>query len=143
MSAAITRTEIRNTPYALVRLDPLRGGRLAARVGRIIAGALADQGALQSAIDAFKDGLAVADTIMDQPQLLAALAGGVKNLDAEGLYDCAVEFARGNLFAGDKKLHDDHAFSSWFAEHPDHLLLVLVWVLRVNCAGFFGLRAPA
>lgn len=144
MSAIVT-TEIRGTPYRLVRLDPLRGGRLSARVGRIIAGALADAGAIQSAIDAFKggEGEAVAATLMDQPQLLAALAGGVKNLDAEGLYDCAIEFARGNLFAGDKKLHDDHAMSAWFAEHPDHMMLVLVWVLRTNCAGFFGLRAPA
>ncbi len=139
--SAIVRTEIRGTAYAVARLDPIRGGKLAARVGRILAGALADQDAIMSAVEAFKGGNA-ADTLMDQPQLLAALAGGVKNLDAEALYDTSMEFARGNLFAGDKKLHDDTAFNAYFTEHQDHLLLVLVWVLRVNCAGFFGLRAP-
>lgn len=139
--SAIVRTEIRGTAYAVARLDPIRGGKLAARVGRVLAGALADQDAIMSAVEAFKGGNA-ADTLMDQPQLLAALAGGVKNLDAEALYDTAMEFARGNLFAGDKKLHDDTAFNGYFTEHPDHLLLVLVWVLRVNCAGFFGPRAP-
>jgi hypothetical protein len=140
----IQSTTIRETPYRVVRLDPLRGGRLAARVGRILAGALSDPAAIQGALKAYKesDGQAIS-ALLDNTELLASLASGAANLDTESLFDVAMEFARGNLFAGDKKLHDDAALSAWFSEHPDHMLLVLVWVLKVNCAGFFGLRAAA
>lgn len=133
-------TEIRGTSYRLARLDPLRGGRIAARVGRILAAALADAGAIGELIAAAKSGAAVGD--MSETKLIEALAGGVQGLDTDALYDSALEFARGNLFAGDRKLHDDSTLNAHFREHPDHLMLVLAWVLKVNCAGFFALRAP-
>lgn len=139
MSATV-RTTIRGADYALVKLDPLRGGRLAARVGQLLAAAFADQGAVSTLSDLLKNG---ADGALDQPQLLAALAGGVRHLDADALYGIALEFTRGQVFAGQKKLHDDHAFNAHFAEHEDHLLLVLAWALRENCAGFFGLAGRA
>lgn len=148
--SAIERETIRGTAYAVTRLDPLRGGRLAVKVGGILAAALADQGAIEQIVNAYRDSQktpdvapAALDGLLGQPQLLAALAGGVHKLDTDALYDAAMDFARGKLFAGDRKLHDDAAFNAHFTEHPDHLMLVLAWVLRVNCAGFFGLGGRA
>lgn len=142
MSSLIHTTTIRDTPYKVLRLDPLRGGRLAARVGRILAAALSEPGAIEGALKAYKDqGTDALNSVLDNTELLASLAMGASKLDTEALFDVAMDFARGQLFAGDKKLHDDAAMNAWFGEHPDHMLLVFVWVLKVNCAGFFGLRA--
>ena len=145
--SAIERTTIRGTDYAVTRLDPLTGGRLAARVGRILAAGLSDEAAVAQVIQTFKDAQTApeanaADAFL-QPKLLAALAGGAKAVDTDELYDCALQFARGRLFAGQAKLHDDAAFNRHFTEHPEHLLLVLAWVLKVNCSGFFGIAGRA
>ncbi|MNE52142.1 hypothetical protein D3C80_1468000 [compost metagenome] len=93
-----------------------------------------------------KDGNGAAsplDMLNDQPRLLAAMAGGVAKINAEALYDCALQCVQGGRLFAASKLHDDHALNQWFAEHPDHLLLVLAWALKVNCAGFFGLGGKA
>lgn len=147
---SIDATEIiRGQQYRLMKLDPLQAGRLATRVAQQLAGAMDDAEAIRSLIDGYqaqkastegaegeqKDGpLAL---IMDTPKLLSALAGGIGKIDADGLYDCALECIKGRLFT-DRKLHDDTALNAWFADRPDHLMLVLAWALKVNCAGFFG-----
>lgn len=144
-----TTTTIKGQAYRLIKLDPLKAGRMATRVAQQLAGAVSDvdtiKGLIQSHLDKKADG--EQDTteaqgnlakLMEAPQLLSALAGGVAKINAEELYDCALDCVRGNLFA-DRKLHDDTALNVWFAENPSHLLLVLAWALKVNCAGFFGL----
>ncbi|MNQ86647.1 hypothetical protein D3C85_1018460 [compost metagenome] len=78
------------------------------------------------------------DKILEAPQMLSALAGGIAKVNGEALFDCGLECIRGNLFAA-SKLHDDTAINQWFDEHPSHFLLVLAWALKENCAGFFGL----
>lgn len=145
------RTEIKGTAYALLRLDPLAGGRLATRVGALLAAGLSDPQAIGAAVKAYRsrdaesaqESQSIADKLLDDTQLLSALLGSAKGIDADALYDLALSCVRGRLFAGDRKLHDDAALNAHFAEHPESLLLVLVWGLKVNCAGFFGLRAPA
>ena len=138
---------IRGQQYRLLKLEPLIAGRMATKVAQQLAGAMDDAEAIRSLIEGYqaqKEGepkdegpLAL---IMDTPKLLSALAGGIGKINADGLYDCALECVRGRLFA-DRKLHDDHALNAWFAERPDHLMLVLAWALKVNCAGFFGFGA--
>ena len=149
------RQTIRGVDYAVIPLDPLRGGRLAARVGQILAASLADQGAVAELVKAYKASQAPAEddaeaapapavaSMLEEPKLLAALAGGVAKLNVDELYTVALAFTQGQLFAGQRKIADDHAFNAHFTEHPDHLLLVLAWVLRVNCVGFFGLAGRA
>lgn len=148
---------IKGQPYRLIKLDPLRGGLMATRVAQQLAGAVSDAQTIKSLIKAAMDGdgadaKAAMDgggadakaidpmTILeDQSQLVVAMAGGITKIDAEALYQCAIEcISNGRLFA-DHKLHDEMAINKWFAERPDHLLLVLAWALKVNCAGFFGL----
>lgn len=137
---------IKGQPYRLIKLDPLRGGLMATRVAQQLAGAVSDAQTIKSLIKAATDGDEVdAKTIdpmtilEDQSQLVVAMAGGITKIDAEALYQCAIEcISNGRLFA-DHKLHDEMAINKWFAERPDHLLLVLAWALKVNCAGFFGL----
>lgn len=147
-------TEIKGQGYRLIKLDPLRGGRMATRVAQQLAGAIDDADAIKGLIELYqgkreeeqatasdaeektKEEKAI-DALMSSPGILSALAGGVSKVNADGLYDCALECIRGNLFA-DRKLHDDAAINAWFAQKPDHLLLVLAWALKVNCSGFFG-----
>lgn len=155
---AIVTENIRGQDYKLIKLDPLEAGRLATKVAQNLAGALDDVEVIKSLIsshlsqskdDAAKEGEQAeqggaknkADDMlrkmMEEPQLLSALAGGIAKVDAESLYDCALKCVRGRVFAG-QKLHDDNAINAWFADHPDHLLLVLVWALKTNVAGFFA-----
>lgn len=135
--------EIRGQTYRLMRLDPIKGGRLAMRVAKQLAAALGDVEAIQSLLSSKEkasepSGNGALSLLADQSKLVAALAGGVAKIDPDALYDCALECIRGRLFA-EHKLHDDQAINAWFGEHPDHMLLVLAWALQVNCAGFFGL----
>lgn len=145
MSIDVIQT-IKGQPYRLIKLDPLRGGLMATRVAQQLAGAVNDAQTIKSLIKSAMEGrdaegekpdpLALLE---DQSQLVTAMAGGVAKIDAKALYECALECIRdGRLFA-DRKLHDDMAINQWFADRPDHLLLVLAWALKVNCAGFFGL----
>lgn len=139
--SAFETTEIKGQAYKLAKLAPLQGGRLATRVAQQLASALDDVETIKGLVSGNREAVEGATNIIEsQPQLLSALAGGVKRIDADALYDCAIECVRGNLFA-ESKLHDDHAFNDWFSRHPDHLILVLAWALKVNCAGFFGLGA--
>ncbi|MNN54157.1 hypothetical protein D3C81_1689520 [compost metagenome] len=156
MSSSIVSEKIKGQDYRLVKLDPIKGGRLATRVAQQLAGALADVNGIKALIQSHLDkasgkapeaqeGEGVAsklEALMNAPELLSALAGGVSKIDGEALYDLGLECIRGQLF-GDHKLHDDMALNNWFADRPDHLLLVLAWALRVNCQGFFGLGGKA
>lgn len=153
----IVEETIKGQKYRLLKLSPLEGGRLATLVARQLAGAL-DGDSIKELMQGYarhKEGEAKEGTeaeakpknplamLMDNSAMLSALAGGIARLDADGLYESALKCIRGgNLFA-DAKLHDENALNVWFDQHPDHLLLVLVWALRVNCAGFFGLGAKA
>lgn len=148
-------TTIKGQPYRLIKLDPLRGGRMATRVAQQLAGALDDVKLIEelikthmsgkeaaqagTATDAKEDKLA---SLMEAPQLLSAMAGGLGKVSAEALFDCGLECIRGNLFAA-SKLHDDTAINQWFDDHPSHFLLVLAWALKENCSGFFGLGGQA
>ncbi len=139
----IIDTEIKGQKYKLVKLPPKEGGRLATKVGQMLIGALSDEGGIQSIISSYrnrqpiegeaKDALSLLES---EPKLLSALAGGVSKIDADVLYDCAWDCVKGNLFA-ESKLHDETAFNAWFEQHPAHLLPVMVWALKENCAGFF------
>lgn len=145
-------TTIKGQQYRLIKLDPLRGGRLATRVAQQLAGALDDVEVIRSLITSARDQagkektaepaaygvLGQMDKILEAPQMISALAGGIAKVNGEALFDCGLECIRGNLFAA-SKLHDDTAINQWFDEHPSHLLLVLAWALKENCAGFFGL----
>lgn len=147
----IVSENIRGQDYKLIKLDPLEAGRLATKVAQNLAGALDDVEVIKSLISSQlsqkQDEIAtegeqekaagVLERLMETPQLISALAGGIAKVDAESLYDCALKCARGRVFAT-QKLHDDTAMNAWFAEHPDHLLLVLVWALKTNVAGFFA-----
>ena len=143
------RETIKGTDYGLIKLPPLQGGRLATQVGQILAGALDDADKIKSLMSAYKnasktdgekaDGIA---SLLDSSELLSALAGGAAKIDADALYEAGLRCIRGNLFTT-TKLHDDNALNAWFEQHPDHLLLVMAWALKVNCSGFFGLGAPA
>lgn len=146
----IVTENIRGQDYKLVKLDPLEAGRLATKVAQNLAGALDDVEVIKSLISSHmdqsvkegqegdqKDAAGVLEKLLDAPQLISALAGGIAKVDAESLYDCALKCIRGRMFAGGK-LHDDAAINAWFADHPDHLLLVLVWALKTNVAGFFA-----
>lgn len=149
---AIVTENIRGQDYKLVKLDPLEAGRLATKVAQNLAGALDDVEVIKSLIGSHlsqskediategeqKAAAGMLEKLMDAPQLISALAGGIAKVDAESLYDCALKCVRGRVFAA-QKLHDDVAINAWFAEHPDHLLLVLVWALKTNVAGFFAL----
>lgn len=147
----IVTENIRGQDYRLIKLDPLEAGRLATRVAQNLAGALDDVEVIKSLISSQlsqkqdeiategeqKEAAGVLERLMEAPQLISALAGGIAKVDAESLYDCALKCVRGRVFAA-QKLHDDTAINAWFAEHPDHLLLVLVWALKTNVAGFFA-----
>lgn len=149
MSEGIVTETIKGQAYRLVKLDPLEGGLLATQVIQILAVAAGDaetiKSLIQSHIDNSKDVQAAEgqevkgqlEKLMEAPQLLAAMAGGVSKIDARALYALGLKAIRNQLFA-DRKLHDDTALNQWFESRPDHLLLVMVWALRVNCAGFFG-----
>lgn len=153
---AIVTENIRGQDYKLIKLDPLEAGRLATKVAQNLAGALDDVEVIKSLISSSmlqkdeeaakegdqpdgdkKDVSKMLAKLMETPQLISALAGGIAKVDAESLYDCALKCVRGRVFAV-QKLHDDTAMNAWFAEHPDHLLLVLVWALKTNVAGFFA-----
>lgn len=146
-------TTIKGQQYRLIKLDPMRGGRMATRVAQHLAGALDDvklieqliKTQLESAVpkegEEPKEASDKEDMLakfMEAPQLLSAMAGGIGKVDGEALFDCGIECIRGNLFAA-SKLHDDTAINQWFDDHPSHFLLVLVWALKENCKGFFGL----
>lgn len=147
----IVSENIRGQDYKLIKLDPLEAGRLATKVAQNLAGALDDVEVIKSLISSQlsqkqdeiategeqKEAAGVLERLMEAPQLISALAGGIAKVDAESLYDCALKCVRGRVFAT-QKLHDDTAMNAWFAEHPDHLLLVLVWALKTNVAGFFA-----
>lgn len=146
--------EIKGQKYRLMKLSPLEGGRMATLVGRNLAAAL-DGDAIKSLITGYakrKDGEEAGadqaeaadklESMLDQANMLSALAGGVARINADELYSQALTCIRGNLFA-DHKLHDDTALNLWFDERPSHLLPVLAWALKVNCAGFFGLGETA
>lgn len=147
----IVSENIRGQDYKLIKLDPLEAGRLATKVAQNLAGALDDVEVIKSLISSQlsqkqddiategeqKEAASVLERLMEAPQLISALAGGIAKVDAESLYDCALKCVRGRVFAT-QKLHDDTAINAWFAEHPDHLLLVLVWALKTNVAGFFA-----
>lgn len=146
--------EIKGQKYRLMKLSPLEGGRLATLVGRNLAAAL-DGDSIKSLISGYAKrkeaedaGAAQAEAaqklegMLDQAGMLSALAGGVARVDADQLYNQALSCIRGNLFA-DHKLHDDTAINLWFDERPSHLLPILAWALKVNCAGFFGLGEKA
>lgn len=149
MSEGIVTETIKGQAYRLVKLDPLEGGLLATQVIQILAVAAGDaetiKSLIQSHIDNTKEGEVAEgqevkgqlEKLMEAPQLLAAMAGGVAKIDARALYTLGLKAIRNQLFA-DRKLHDDTALNQWFESRPDHLLLVMVWALRVNCAGFFG-----
>lgn len=148
---AIVTENIRGQDYKLIKLDPLEAGRLATKVAQNLAGALDDVEVIKSLISSHlsqnkddaategekKEAAGMLEKLMEAPQLISALAGGIAKVDAESLYDCALKCVRGRVFAG-QKLHDDNAINAWFADHPDHLLLVLVWALKTNVAGFFA-----
>lgn len=148
---SIVSENIRGQDYKLIKLDPLEAGRLATKVAQNLAGALDDVEVIKSLISSQlsqkqdeiategeqKEAASVLERLMEAPQLISALAGGIAKVDAESLYDCALKCVRGRVFAT-QKLHDDTAINAWFAEHPDHLLLVLVWALKTNVAGFFA-----
>lgn len=147
----IVSENIRGQDYKLIKLDPLEAGRLATKVAQNLAGALDDVEVIKSLISSQlsqkqdeiategeqKEAAGMLERLMEAPQLISALAGGIAKVDAESLYDCALKCVRGRVFAA-QKLHDDTAINAWFAEHPDHLLLVLVWALKTNVAGFFA-----
>lgn len=149
MSEGIVTETIKGQAYRLVKLDPLEGGLLATQVIQILAVAAGDaetiKSLIQSHIDNTKEGEVAEgqevkgqlEKLMEAPQLLAAMAGGVAKIDARALYTLGLKAIRNQLFA-DRKLHDDTALNQWFESRPDHLLLVMVWALRVNCSGFFG-----
>ena len=152
MTEGIVTETIKGQQYRLVKLDPLVGGRLATQVGQLLAVAVGDvetiKGLIQAHIDNGKkdeskeveaDSKKKLDLerLLEAPQLLSAMAGGVGKIDADALYEMGLKCIRGQLFA-DRKLHDDVALNAWFADRPSHLLLVLAWALKVNCAGFFG-----
>lgn len=145
--------EIKGQKYRLMKLTPLEGGRLATLVGRNLAAAL-DGDAIKSLISGYakrkeaEDKLATEQAaeklegMLDQASMLSALAGGVAKINADELYSQALTCIRGNLLA-DHKLHDDTAINLWFDDRPSHLLPILAWALKVNCAGFFGLGEKA
>ena len=143
-----SETIIGSVPYRLFRLDPITGARVATRVATALAPALGDLDTVQSLIDTFKAKPAEQSTgeaaaaMFSAPKLMAALAGGVAKVDADAIFDLGMQCVRGNLFA-DVKLASDDAFNAHFAEHEQNMLPVLVWAIRENCAGFFGLRGRA
>jgi hypothetical protein len=145
----VTET-IKGQAYRLIKLDPIAGGRLATQVGQILAVAAGDvetiKSLIQSHIDNSKEAPELAEgeqaksqleKLLEAPQLLSAMAGGIAKIDADALYDMGLKCIRNQLFA-DRKLHDDMALNQWFESRPDHLLLVMAWALKVNCQGFFG-----
>lgn len=150
MSEGIVTETIKGQAYRLIKLDPIAGGRLATQVGQLLAAAAGDaetiKSLIQSHIDNSKEGgegqegqevKGKLEKLLEAPQLLAAMAGGIAKIDADVIYDLGLKCIRNQLFA-DRKLHDDTALNQWFESRPDHLLLVMAWALRVNCAGFFG-----
>lgn len=149
MSEGIVTETIKGQAYRLIKLDPLEGGLLATQVIQILAVAAGDaetiKSLIQSHIDNSKDAQvsegqevkSQLEKLMEAPQLLSAMAGGVAKIDVRALYALGLKSIRNQLFA-DRKLHDDTALNQWFESRPDHLLLVMVWALRVNCSGFFG-----
>jgi hypothetical protein len=142
MSTTATET-IKGQQYRLVKLPPLQGGRVALRVAQLLAGVLADAQAAGQLFGAATVQEGAAKILTDNAGLVAALAGSVGKVDADALYSLALECIKPGLFTEHGKLADEHAINAHFAERPEALLLVLAWALRVNCAGFFGFRAPA
>lgn len=138
-------TTIGSTAYRLIKLDPIKAGRVATRVASIMAAAADNAESVSALISAYrtrgevpKDADALAK-LAAVPDLLAALAGGVAKVDTDALYDLALSCVRGQLFA-DRKLNTDEDFAAHFSkdEHAGDLLPVLGWALKENCAGFFG-----
>ncbi len=140
----ITHT-IGGNAYRLMKLDAVKAGRIALRAGALLAAAVEGTAVIQTLIDAYKANQAGAETsgfaatLTDTPKLLDALAGGIAKLDAEALYDLALQCVRGQVFTASSKLNDDDAISAWFESHPADLYPVLAWALKENCAGFFGI----
>ena len=141
---------IRGQQYRLIKLDPVQAGRMATKVAQQLAGALDDVSVIKDLIDGYASSKADAPAldaalslVSDQPKLIAALAGGVAKVNAEALYDCALQCIQGGRLFAAHKLHDDASINHWFADHPDHMLLVMAWALKVNCAGFFGFGGKA
>lgn len=150
--------EIKGQKYRLMKLSPLEGGRLATLVGRNLAAAL-DGDAIKGLIAGYakrkeaeeqakeqgletQEAASNLESMLEESNMIAALAGGVAKINADELYSQALTCIRGNLFA-DHKLHDDTAINLWFDDRPSHLLPILAWALKVNCAGFFGLGEKA
>lgn len=148
---------INGRAYKLVKLPPLEAGEMATCVAQILAGAASEIDllkalastvsenlpSLKQAVEGGADKVALGVKMLeDAPALLSALAGGVAKVDAKALYALGLRCIRGQLFAT-TKLVDDRALNAYFSEYPEDLLLVMVWAIQVNCAGFFGLRVLA
>lgn len=137
--------------YKLVKLAPKEAGRLATRLGKLLASLGQDEGVVAKLMTKAKEAdekgenaavaakSAVSD-ILKSADIISALAGGVANLDADALYDIGLACVDGKLFA-DSRLHDDAAFNKHFAEHPKNMLPIMAWAIKENCGGFFGLGA--
>lgn len=141
MTAQITHT-IGGNPYRMLKLDAVRAGRIALRVGALLAGAVEGTEVIETLLKTYKDSRAKADvlaTLSDTPKLLQALAGGVAKLDTEALYDLGLQCVRGQVFTATAKLSDDDAINAWFDSHPADLYPVLAWAIKENCSGFFGI----
>lgn len=138
----IVDTKYGGQDYRLVKLAPKEAGRLALRIGKILAAVAQDEKTVETLIKRAQEAGAKAaiTDMLGSADLLAALAGGVANIDADALYDIGLECVNGRLFAG-SKLHDDAAFNKHFAEHPKNMLPIMAWAIKENCAGFFGMGA--
>lgn len=140
-----SETTIGSTNYRLIRLDPIKAGRVATRAASILAAAADDAEAITALIDAYRkrpaptEGADAVAKLANVPDLLAAMAGGVAKIDSDALYDLALTCVRGNLLA-DRKLNTDDDINEHFDDEAtrDNLLPVLGWALKENCAGFFG-----
>lgn len=138
----IVSTTYGGQSYKLVKLAPKEAGRLATRLGKLLASLGKDEGMVVKLMSRAKDvgaQAAVAD-ILGSADIVSALAGGVANLDTDALYDIALACVDGKLFA-DSRLHDDAAFNKHFAEHPKNMLPIMAWAIKENCGGFFGFGA--
>lgn len=155
MSDGIVSAHYGGVDYRLVKLPPKDAGRLALRVGQIMAALAQDKERVAVLITKAKSAMAAGGTPADKAEaakkaifddvigssdMLAALAGSISNIDADKLYDIGLECVSGKLFA-EHKLHDDTAFNAHFQEHPKNMLPIMAWAIKENCGGFFGLGA--
>lgn len=142
MSNGIVSTTYGGVDYRLVKLPPKDAGRLALRVGQLLAAIAQDEGKVRILIEKAKGAGAqnAINDVLGSADLLAALAGGVAHIDSDKLYDIGLECVSGKLFAAEK-LHDDATFNAHFQEHPRNMLPIMAWAIKENCAGFFGLGA--